>query len=178
MMMTHSWIDHYIAKTPKIGEALMGAILGAVQFDCGSVHDMPLGKDEEISESRAPYPLTLIQFETPLLEGASHEIILWREMKDGDVQITLAQRHSNKQWFSIGPAKVAREPDGSFTYEVIAHDEHALKAVKLAYAKAKNLFYVLGCTNVELVNNHAPASLNKNGQRLANTHYLSTRRLF
>lgn len=164
-MLTHTWIDQYTGENPAIGKALRDAISGAVQFDCGPADNIPIGKGIEFCEARAPYPNTLLQFETPSNPGASHSIVLWREQPDGSVQIIAAQRKTNKEWLSVSPTTVTRNSDGSFHYERIGYDERNTDFIKLMHAGAMNLFYILGCSNVETADNPAPAALNKKRAR-------------
>ena len=159
-MLTHTWIDQY-ADSQEIGKALRAAVLGAVQFDCGPVDDIPVGKGREFCEARAPFPNTLLQFETPSSPGASHALVLWREQPDGSVQIIAAQRRSDKEWLSVSPTTVTKNEDGSFHYERIGYDERNTEFAILMHARAMNLFYILGCSNVDTADNPAPAALNK-----------------
>ncbi len=160
MMLTHTWIDQYAGGGP-IGETLRGAVAGAVQFDCGSTDVIPIGKGSEFCESRAPFQSTLLQFETPSNPNASHAIVLWRDQSDGSVQIIAAQRLMNKEWRSVSPTTITRNEDGSFHYERIGYDESATQFVMMCHAQAMNLFYILGCSNVETADNPAPTALNK-----------------
>lgn len=160
MMLTHTWIDQYAGDGP-IGNALRDAIAGAVQFDCGSTDVIPIGKGSEFCESRAPFQNTLLQFETPSNPNASHAIVLWRDQPDGSVQIIAAQRLMNKEWRSVSPTTITRNADGSFHYERVVYDEGATQFVMMCHAQAMNLFYILGCSNVETADNPAPAALNK-----------------
>lgn len=160
-MLTHTWIDQYAGYKPAIGKALRDAVAGAVQFDCGPVDEIPIGKCREVFEARAPYPNTLLQFETPSSPGASHEIVLWREQPDGSVQIVVAQRKRDKAWMTVAPTTVTKNEDGGFHYERIGYDERNTEFTMLMHARAMNLFYILGCSNVETEDNPAPAALNK-----------------
>jgi hypothetical protein len=161
MMLTHTWIDQYFGDRPDTGKALRDAIAGAVQFDCGPVDDIPIGKGREFCEARSPYPNTLLQFETPSSPGASHAMVLWREQPDGSVQIICAQRKKNKEWLSVSPTTVTKNEDGSFHYHRIGYDERNQGFATLMHARALNLFYILGCSNVETADNPAQAALNK-----------------
>jgi hypothetical protein len=161
MMLTHTWIDQYAGDNSAIGKALRDAVAGAVQFDCGPVDDIPIGKGREFCEARAPYPNTLLQFETPSSPGASHAIVLWREQPDGSVQIVVAQRGRDKAWVTVAPTTVTKNEDGGFHYERLGYDERNTEFAMLMHARAMNLFYILGCSNVETADNPALAALNK-----------------
>lgn len=161
MMLTHTWIDQAAGENPALGKLLCDFVAGAVQFDCGSTDAIPIGNAREFCEARAPFPITLLQFETPLIPGASHGMVLWREQPDGSVQIIAAQRRSSKEWLTVAPTKVTRNEDGGFHYERIGFDEGASVFVRLMHASALNLFYILGCSNVDTADNPAPSALNK-----------------
>ena len=159
MMMTHTWIDQYSGGTEA---ALRNAVAGAVQFDCGPVDEIPIGKGVDFCEARAPFPNTLLQFETPSSDqGASHALVLWSEQPDGSVQLIAAQRTRDKKWMTVSPTAVTKNEDGSFHYERIGYNEKNTEYVMMMHARAMNLFYILGCSNVETADNPAPAALNK-----------------
>ena len=164
MMLTHTWIDQYAGGGP-IGKTLRDAVAGAVQFDCGPTDVIPIGKGSEFCESRAPFQSTLLQFELPSNPNASHAIVLWQDQSDGSVQIIAAQRLMNKEWRSISPTTITRNADGSFHYERIGYDDSATQFVMMCHAQAMNLFYILGCSNVDTADNPAPAALNKKRAR-------------
>ncbi len=161
MMLTHTWIDQYAIDREGIGQALRDAVAAAVQFDCGPVDDIPVGKGREFCKARSPFPNTLLQFETPSSDGASHALVLWREQPDGSVQLIAAQRRNDKEWLSVAPTTVTKNEDGSFQYERIGYDERNTEFVMRMHARAMNLFYILGCSNVDTADNPAPAALNK-----------------
>ena len=164
MMLTHTWIDQYAGGGP-IGKTLRDAVAGAEQFDCGPTDVIPIGKGSEFCESRAPFQSTLLQFETPSNPNASHAIVLWRDQSDGSVQIIAAQRLMSKEWRSISPTTITRNADGSFHYERIGYDDSATQFVMMCHAQAMNLFYILGCSNVDTADNPAPAALNRKRAR-------------
>lgn len=161
MMMTHTWIDQYAGDRSDSGKALLDAVAGAVQFDCGPVGAIPVGKGREFCEARAPFPNTLLQFETPSSQGATHALVLWREQPDGSVQFIASQRRRDKKWLTVAPTAVTKNEDGSFHYERIGYDERNTEFAMLMHARAMNLFYILGCSNVETADHPALAALNK-----------------
>jgi len=159
MMMTHTWIDQYAGGT---ADALRNAVAGAVQFDCGPVDEIPVGKGVDFCESRAPFPNTLLQFETPSSDqGASHALVLWSEQTDGSVLLIAAQRTRDKKWMTVLPTTITRNEDNSFHYERIGYSERSTKYVMAMHAIAMNFFYILGCSNMATEDNPAPAALNK-----------------
>lgn len=164
MMLTHTWIEHYQASQPNVAASMYEALRGAVQFDCGQLNAIPVGKGSEFILSRPPFTKVILQFETPSNEDSSHALVLWQEMDDGTAVITCAQRHRvGKKWLTCAPAIVTRDELGLY-WERIGYDRNgpALEAILIA---ATNLFYVLGCSNVATSDIPAPASLNKKRAR-------------
>lgn len=159
MMLTHTWIDQYAGTA--LDEFLREKVADAVQFDCGDADEIPRVKGDEWVDARAPFPTTLLQFETPNAPLKSHVLILWHEAAHGGVAIMGAERaRSDKKWRTILPRHITRNDDGSFRFEGYGHDE-GHQASQRFFALAMNLFYVLGCSNVATVDNAAPAALNK-----------------
>lgn len=164
MMLVHAWMDQY-GNSPFLGKLLRDDVSSAVQFDCGVVDDIPVGKGREFCESRAPFPNTLLQFETPSNPSVSHLLVLWTERQDGSVVLVVAQRERNKKFSTPLPTVVTIGDDGVFNYKRFGFDANAEKVISRAHAYALNLFYVLGCSNVEATNNSALTALNKKRAR-------------
>ena len=160
MMLTHQWIEQYDGND-ELYAFLREKVLEAVQFDCGDADEIPKAKVDEFAEARAPFPTTLLQFETPNSTEKSHILILWHETQNGRIAFMGAERaRVDKQWRTILPRHAWRNDDGSFHFEGYGYETSKL-AVEVFFAMAMNLFYVLGCSNVATVDNQAPARLNK-----------------
>jgi hypothetical protein len=160
MMLTHTWIDQYSGTVQ--GEFLREKVADAVNFDCGDTEEIPLAKCEEWANARAPFQTTLLQFANPSSSQKSHTLILWHEAINGGWSIIGAERaRKDHEWRTSLPIHVTRNDDGSFHFEGYGYDDSELKAPKVFFAMALNLFYVLGCSNVATVDNAAPAALNK-----------------
>ena len=158
MMLVHTWIDQYDGTALDI--FLREKTACAVQFDCGDADEIPRVKAAELAEAKAPFPITLLQFETPTSPHKSHILILWHESTDGSIVIMGAERaRADKKWRTMLPRHVTRN-DGVFHFEGYGYDD-AHKASKVFFAMALNLFYVLGCSNVGTIETAAPSALNK-----------------
>ncbi len=160
-MLTHTLVDQYGSESPAC-KLLRYAIAGSVQFDCGSIDLIPIGKGALFCESRAPYKNTLLQFEMPSNPVLSHAILILRYLPDDSTEIIAAQRlRRNKEWRTALPTIVKRGSDGSFNYYRNSNNAEITKFVTVFHAQALNFFYILGCTNVETADHPAPTALNK-----------------
>ena len=173
-MLTHTWIEQL--KAQNANNEVLSEIRSAVQFDCGEVDSIPVGKGREFCEARAPFPNTLLQFETPSSPAGSHAIVLWREQSDGSIFLIAAQRGRDKTWRTCGLTRVNRLGD-EHHYERIGFDASNSEYVTLMHARAMNLFYILGCSNVTTVDHVAPVALNKKRARSGKLPILSYKTL-
>lgn len=162
MMLTHTWIDQLCKTlTAKGTEALVAAVRSAVQFDCGDVDAIPVTKSEDMPKANAPYPATLLQFETPCHATCSHITVLWLDEEDGNaVLICAVRQRADKAWITVKPCRIGS--DGTkIRYQDTGATAESYDAVTACFEMAKNLFFVLGCSNVATIEHPPPVALNK-----------------
>lgn len=165
MMLTHTWIEQYQSTQPQIAAVMREAVRGAIQFDCGPLNAIPVGRGSEFIHSRPPFPKVLLQFETPSNDESSHALVLWQELDDGSAVVACAQRRKiGKKWHTASPTIITREERG-LQWERIAYENLNNRAIEQLTASALNLFYILGCSNVSTTDNPAPEALNKKRAR-------------
>jgi hypothetical protein len=112
----------------------------------------------------------------PNAKDAKHLLILWRTQADESVDLMCAWKFSStNDWRTINPRKITRTADG-FHYEGVGYKESEL-AMQTAHAMALNAFYVMGCSNVRLVDHAAPDALNKKRERSGKFPILSHKTL-
>ena len=172
-MLTHTWIDQYDNEAPEQGLELRKMIAGAVQFDCGDQENIPIGKGSEIWDARPPFPVTILQFEQPDNDLVSHWLVIFKEYDEKTNWVMCAQRgRKDKRWRTLFPLSVTRLPNKEWRFEEIIQTDKPRNpfktrkdSIESSFALAKNVFYVIGCSNVEMVKNQPPEALNKKRAR-------------
>jgi len=164
MMLVHQWIEYYEKGRPNTAAFLQRMAMGCVQFNCGPINDIPVDKSEELFVARAPFQKTILQFETPEDSNASHLMLLWEELPDESVMLILGQRRRDKTWGTLSPTIIKRMGQ-EFEINLIGNNKENMETIRDIHAHALNFFYVLGCSNVELIDHPAPKALNKKRER-------------
>lgn len=159
MMLTHNWFEQ---QEPEFQEGFRLKVAGAVQFDCGDVNVIPLARGTDFFDARSPFPVVVLQFETPTMTNYSHALVLWEELDDGIARMVGAFRgKTNGRWSTFLPRLVSRHGDNFHYQSVGVRNESNDSAVLDCHSMAKRLFDVLACSNVATVTTPAAASLNK-----------------
>lgn len=166
MMLVHTWVDQYVEGGGINTDWFSRALAQAVQFDCGPIDEIPIGKATEFCQARSPFPTTVLQFETSPTDGRTHILVVWEESSDGGVLLMVAQRLLNKYWNTLAPTRI------TFSHGVFHFERYGLVGngpadvfVKMMFAHALNFFYILGCANVEVVDIPAPRKLNQKREK-------------
>jgi hypothetical protein len=159
-MLVHQWFDQ---QDTDFQQAIRLSVLGAVQFDGGDVNALPWSRGIDFIDAEPPFPVTLLQFDTPTLKHYSHALILWEELDCDTARFIGAMRNrSNSRWMTISPRLVSRHGD-DFHYksELKAGEIENAAAIATLHAMAFRFFDVLACSNVATVSTPPSAALNK-----------------
>lgn len=163
-MLTHIWMDKY--KGTKGGDKLAIEVSKAIQFDCGQVDLIRSNTDVNYGDAKAPFPVTLLQFESPSGSEVSHILVLYKELADGTIVIQGTQKSSiGDTWSTTHPHMIRRDgEEWVFTALEVTNPfklEVTQKFIEYIFYISRKFFKIIACSNVTIVDNPAPKFLNK-----------------
>lgn len=163
MMLTHKILEQH-GNSDFYGAGIRDFCSIAIQFDCGAIDDLPLGRVEELAVCRAPFSQTVVQFQFTDGPFVDYLIAFVDEIASGEFQCVFVQRSRvTKEWLITPPFHFEFEGERLFLEQLGGFPAPSSDKDQIGrcFWRVLNAFYVIGCSNVELTDNKPPAALNK-----------------